>query len=97
MSVNYTTEKWALIGFTKWCAGKYGCDNIRSNVICPGGYDPNISSSGHPFFETYKRHNPMGRWADAYDMKGPVVFLASGAAAYVNGATLVVDGGWTIW
>jgi len=97
MSVNYTTEKWALIGFTKWCAGKYGRDNIRSNAICPGGYDPALKDSGHPFYETYIKHNPLGRWAQAHDVKGPVVFLASEASAYVTGATLVMDGGWTIW
>ena len=97
MSVNYTIEKWALLGFTKWCACKYGCDKIRSNAICPAGYDPALRDSGHPYYYTYMKHSPLGRWAEGYEIKGPVVFLASEASSYVNGATLVMDGGWTIW
>ncbi len=97
ISVNYTTEKWALIGFTKWCAAMYGREGIRCNAICPGGYDPKLKESGHPFYETYRKHCPLGRWAEAHDIKGAAVFLASEASAYVTGATIVVDGGWTIW
>ena len=37
---------------------------------------------------------PMGRWGLPADLAGPVVFLASDAAAYVTGHALVVDGGW---
>jgi 2-deoxy-D-gluconate 3-dehydrogenase len=37
---------------------------------------------------------PSGRWGDAHDLSGPVVFLASAASDYVNGHVLVVDGGW---
>ena len=37
---------------------------------------------------------PAGRWGTPDDLKGAVVFLASPAAAYVNGCTLAVDGGW---
>jgi len=37
---------------------------------------------------------PAGRWGQSDDMMGPVVFLASAAADYVNGYTLAVDGGW---
>jgi len=83
---------------TKWMAGYYGKYNIRTNAICPGGYDPELKN--HPkfsaFYKTYEDHNPMRRWADDYDIKGPVIFLASDASGYVNGATLIMDGGWTI-
>lgn len=37
---------------------------------------------------------PQGRWGNPEDFKGPAVFLASEAASYVNGAILLVDGGW---
>lgn len=98
-SINYTIEKHALMGMTKYMAGYYGKYNIRTNVICPGGYDPELKN--HPkfsgFVKTYEDHNPMHRWATDYDIKGPVVFLASDASGYVNGATVVMDGGWTIW
>ncbi|OGO81155.1 MAG: hypothetical protein A2Y21_01870 [Clostridiales bacterium GWC2_40_7] len=98
-SINYTIEKHAIIGMTKYMAGYYGKYNIRTNVICPGGYDPKLKN--HPrfsgFYKTYEDHNPMHRWAADYDIKGPVVFLASDASGYVNGATVVMDGGWSIW
>ena len=37
---------------------------------------------------------PAGRWGAPKDLQGPVVFLASSAADYINGYTLAVDGGW---
>lgn len=93
--VNYTTEKWAMVGLTKYMAGCYGKYNIRVNCIAPGGYHPGLASS--QFHKVYIDHVPLQRWADDDDIKGPVVFLASDAANYVTGATLVMDGGWTIW
>ena len=47
--------------------------------------------------DTYIENCPLGCWANEDDIKGPVIFLASEAANYVTGATLVMDGGWTIW
>lgn len=98
-TINYTIEKHAIMGMTKYMAGCYGKYNIRTNVICPGGYDPELKR--HPrfsrFYKTYEEHNPMHRWAADHDIKGPVIFLASEASGYVNGATVVMDGGWTIW
>lgn len=94
-TVNYTTEKWAMVGLTKYMAGRYGQYGIRTNTIAPGGY-PELSAD-NPFSQTYKEHNPLHRWANEDDIKGPVCFLASDAASYVNGDTLVMDGGWTIW
>ena len=97
--VNYTTEKWALVGLTKYMAGRYGKHRIRVNCVAPGGFDPGLSDNPDTkkFVDTYIENCPLGCWANEDDIKGPVAFLASDAANYVTGATLVMDGGWTIW
>lgn len=97
--VNYTTEKWAMVGLTKYMAGRYGKHHIRVNCIAPGGYSPGLSDNPDKmaFVDNYIANCPLGCWANEDDIKGPVVFLASKAANYVTGATLVMDGGWTIW
>ena len=97
--VNYTTEKWALVGLTKYMAGRYGKYNIRVNCIAPGGYNPTLltEEDKKSFVDNYITNCPLGRFANEDDIKGPVAFLASDAAAYITGATLVMDGGWTIW
>jgi len=95
-AVNYTTEKWAMIGMTKYMAGRYGKHHIRVNAIAPGGFNPGMGSD-NPFHQTYIDNTPLHCWANEDDIKGPVCFLASEAANYVTGATLVMDGGWTIW
>ena len=97
--VNYTTEKWAMVGLTKYMAGRYGRHHIRVNCIAPGGYNPALAETpdARAFVNTYRENCPLGRWANEDDIKGPVVFLASDAASYITGATLVMDGGWTIW
>jgi len=98
--VNYTYDKWGMVGFTKWLANYYGKFNIRANCISPGGYGPGINEKDHEraeFIANYKRLTPLGRFAEDDDIKGPVVFLASDASAYITGHNLVVDGGWTSW
>lgn len=98
-SINYTTEKWAMVGMTKYMAGRYGKHHIRVNCIAPGGYNPALSDNPDTkaFYDTYVENCPLGCFASEDDIKGPVVFLASDASNYVTGATLVMDGGWTIW
>lgn len=98
-AVNYTTEKWAMVGMTKFMAGRYGKHHIRVNCIAPGGFNPGLSDEPDKkkFVDTYIENCPLGCWANEDDIKGPVVFLASEAANYVTGAVLVMDGGWTIW
>ena len=95
----YTYDKWGMVGFTKWLANYYGKFNIRANCISPGGYGPGIAESigENEFTENYKRLTPLGRFAEDADIKGPVIFLASEASAYITGHNLIVDGGWTSW
>ncbi|TAM93452.1 MAG: SDR family oxidoreductase [Chitinophagaceae bacterium] len=98
--VNYTYDKWGMIGFTKWLANNYGKFNIRTNCISPGGYGPGVEEKSNEiseFIDNYKRLTPLGRFAEDNDIKGPVIFLASDASAYITGHNLVVDGGWTSW
>jgi NAD(P)-dependent dehydrogenase (short-subunit alcohol dehydrogenase family) len=97
--VNYTYDKWGMVGFTKWLANYYGKFNIRANCISPGGYGPGVEQAygENNFVHRYKQLTPLGRFAVDDDIKGPVVFLASDASAYITGHNLLVDGGWTSW
>ena len=81
--VNYTTEKWAMVGLTKYMAGRYGKHHIRVNCIAPGGFNPGLAENPDKkaFVDTYIANTPLGCWASYDDIKGPVAFLASDAAA----------------
>lgn len=97
--LNYTYDKWGMVGLTKWMANYYGKYNVRVNCLSPGGYGPGVQASfgENEFTKNYRRLTPLARFADDNDIKGPVVFLASDASSYVTGHNLLVDGGWTSW
>lgn len=95
--VNYSFEKWGMVGLTKWMANYYGKYNIRVNCISPGGYAEGDQDDNNEFVRNYRKYTPLCRFADDDDIKGPVVFLASEASRYVTGHNLLVDGGWTSW
>ena len=96
--INYTYDKWGMIGLTKWMANYYGKYNVRVNSISPGGYNPELTKDeGNEFVKNYKRLTPLGRFAVEDDIKGPVVFLASDASKFVTGHNLMVDGRWSCW
>lgn len=89
---DYTFVKAGMINFTRYLANYYGKRGVRANCLCPGGYH---NDQPGPFLDAYTQRCPVGRLLDNEDIKGSVVFLASDASAYVTGATLMVDGGWT--
>lgn len=91
--VGYSVAKSGVLNFTRWLA-EYGAPHgIRVNTLAPGG----VREAGHDpaFVAEYERRTPLGRMATDEDYNGAVLFLASPASAYMTGATLVVDGGWT--
>lgn len=94
----YGAAKAALIHWTRYAACEFGHEQIRVNAITPGPFPSKNVRSNHPdFVQRLESKSPMRRIGECDEIVGPAVFLASSASSYVNGANLVVDGGWTAW
>jgi 2-deoxy-D-gluconate 3-dehydrogenase len=94
---SYTASKSGVMGITRLLANEWAKYNINVNAIAPG-YMITNNTEALRADPTRSREIlgriPAGRWGVPEDLKGPVVFLASEAANYVNGYTIAVDGGW---
>ena len=95
----YSASKGGVAQLTKSLAIAYAADGIRVNAVAPGWITTPLTQalqddpvrSGPILART-----PMGRWGTPDDVAGPVLFLASAAAAFVTGIVLPVDGGYLI-
>ena len=91
----YCATKAGVLGLTRSVAAYYAKDNINCNAICPGLFlTPLIENH---WTQERKDHYisgiPAGHAGFEGELNGPIMFLASDAASYVNGETLIVDGG----
>jgi NAD(P)-dependent dehydrogenase (short-subunit alcohol dehydrogenase family) len=96
----YTASKHGVIGLTRNIAWSYAKDGIRCNAILPGPTLTGIAGSISGFDETGQaRLTPIISAAPNIalpeQMADVIVFLASDAAAFVNGAIVAADGGWS--
>jgi len=99
MSPAYAATKAGIVGFTKAYADELGEHSIQVNALAPGYFATAITETTRADVDTGRRileHIPANRWGDPADLMGAVIFLSSRASDYVNGHTLVVDGGYLV-
>lgn len=92
----YSATKSGLLGMTRASSIDVGPFGITVNCIAPGPFltDLPMSLLSEPEKKAFSDHTSLNRWGQPDELKGPVVFLASEAGAYVTGTCIVVDGGY---
>lgn len=93
----YAASKGGIGQLTMALANEWACKGVNVNAIAPGyiATDNTEALRNDPErSESILSRIPAGRWGEADDFKGPVVFLASSASDYMHGTTMLVDGGW---
>ena len=93
----YAAAKSGVAGLTRALANEWASRNINVNAIAPGYMVTDVTAgirNDPERNQSILNRIPAGRWGEPEDLKGAVVFLASDASRYVNGAILPVDGGW---
>lgn len=93
----YAASKGGVMQLTKALANEWASKGVQVNAIAPGYMSTDNTAALRADEQRQKEilaRIPTGRWGEADDLKGAVVFLSSTASDYVNGHTLLVDGGW---
>ena len=93
----YSASKGGVAQLTKALSNEWASKGINVNAIAPGYIATEMNTdliNNQDRAPGILARIPAGRWGNPQDFKGPVLFLASKASAYVNGEILTVDGGW---
>ena len=95
----YSASKGGIAQLTKSLAVAWAADGVRVNAIAPGWIRTELTRPLQDDPETSEfllSRTPMGRWGEPEDVSGAALFLASGAARFITGAILPVDGGYSV-
>ena len=90
----YSYTKAGIIGLTRYLAAYWAKDNIRVNVLTPGGV---IGNQNDNFKSRYNNRVPMNRMAKPEELVGALIYLCSDASSYVTGQNMIIDGGLSAW
>lgn len=93
----YAASKGAIGQLTKALANEWAGFGVNVNAIAPGYIATDNTQALRDDDErsaSILARIPQGRWGTPEDFKGPIVFLAASASDYMNGSTVLVDGGW---
>jgi NAD(P)-dependent dehydrogenase (short-subunit alcohol dehydrogenase family) len=98
-AVVYSATKGGIVSMTRGLARTFGPDGITVNSIAPGVVQTPMAIDGASpeRLAATAREIPLGRLAEADEIAGVVVFLASRHASYITGATINVSGGWLMY
>jgi 3-oxoacyl-[acyl-carrier protein] reductase len=90
----YAASKAGLIGFSKSVAKELASRNVRSNVVCPGFIQTDMTDAlNEKAKEEYSKIIPLGRFGTTEEVSNLTCFLLSKASSYITGETLKIDGG----
>jgi 3-oxoacyl-[acyl-carrier protein] reductase len=92
----YSMSKTALIGLTKALGRELGPRKITVNLVNPGATDTDLNPADGPNAEVINGYTALGHYATPEDIASAVAFLAGPESRYITGATVNVDGGFTI-
>jgi NAD(P)-dependent dehydrogenase (short-subunit alcohol dehydrogenase family) len=99
-SQHYAASKGGMISLIRGLAVELARYNIRAHALMPGWIDTPMTkkfTSRASLKEPIRARIPLGRWGSADDLGGIAVYLASRAAAYHTGDTIVIDGGYSVF
>jgi NAD(P)-dependent dehydrogenase (short-subunit alcohol dehydrogenase family) len=101
MRAAYAASKAAILGYTRVLAKELAPEGIRVNTVSPGFIDtafvtPYLADQPDKMAEALS-HIPLGRMGTPEEVAWAIVFLASSAASYITGQTIIIDGGWTLY
>ncbi len=94
----YAATKGGIVQLARTFAAELGSAGVRVNVLAPGVVETPLTEpikANPDWYRAYAEKTILGRWAQADEMVGAILFLASDASSYVTGSVLTVDGGWT--
>jgi gluconate 5-dehydrogenase len=93
--VSYATAKGGLAALARALAAEFGARGVTCNALSPGFFatETNAELATSPAGDRQRERCPMKRWAEPWEIAGAAIFLASPSASFVNGHTLIVDGG----
>jgi NAD(P)-dependent dehydrogenase (short-subunit alcohol dehydrogenase family) len=89
----YAASKGAIVNLTRELAIQYAPYNIQVNALCPGFFRTATRPRNAENAKIMVDYTPLKRIADASEIKGSILYLASSASDFVTGTTLIVDGG----